>query len=106
MLLSVHERLVLINLILPKEGNFLTLEIVAAAKTAMSLTEKEIKDWEVTHPADGGIKWNDEKAVEVKFSIGDALLKIISEVLTALDNQKKLTAECMSLYKKFMLPAA
>lgn len=106
MFLSVQERLILGNLVLPKQGNFLTMELVQAFKSELSFDEEELSEFEVRETGEGVIAWNQDKAVEREFEIGDALRKITVDELQGLDDNKKLTPSHMSLFRKFMLPVA
>lgn len=103
MLLSVKERLILANIVLPREGNFLTLELVQRLKTTLSLSEAEVAEFEAESTPEG-LKWNDSKAHDVEISITDGAKTIIVEALKVLDNAKKLREDYLTLYKKFMLP--
>lgn len=102
MLLSVKERLVLANIVLPKEGNFLTLELLQNLRTALSLSEAEVAEFEAVATSEG-MKWNDSKTRDVEISITDGAKMIIVEALKALDNAKKLREDYLTLYRKFML---
>ena len=107
MKLTVLERIMLGNA-LPEEGNFLTLKIVRELREAMSFDEVEHKRLKLR--VDGGqIHWDNQAAKEAgpkDIKIGEKATDVIVECLKKLDEQKKLTQDHLSLYEKFMVPAA
>jgi len=68
-LLNLGERFALLG-ILPQEGNFATLKVVRKLRENLSLTEEEMKHFEVKQIATNGgnfqLTWNPEKATETK----------------------------------------
>lgn len=106
MKLTLPERFAALK-VLPTETNFTTLKIVRDLQDNLALTEKETKDWEVKayHGSDGQLRtsWNEEGSkAEVAIKIGEKATDIIVECLKALDKQKKLTLEHVTLYEKFI----
>ena len=103
--LNVSERFALLGL-LPSEGNFATLKVVRKLREALSLTEEEIKHFEVKQiPTSGGqtqLTWSPEKATETKdFEFGEFAEEMIKAKLKKLEEDKKLTNEHFSIYEKF-----
>lgn len=103
MLLSVRDRLMLLN-ILPPEGDFITLRIVRDLKRELSFSEQEIKDLKIVSEPNV-VRW-DEKAEaeqgEKEVEIGSKATAIIVDVLVRLDKEKKLMEGHVSLYEKFI----
>jgi len=98
--MSVLERLVALS-ILPKEGDYATLKILTNLRLSLSFTEKEIKAWGITTDAETGrTSWKED--VEAEIPIGEKATDIIVDALKKLNREKKLTAEGMSLYEKFI----
>jgi len=97
--MSVLERLVALG-ILPKEGDYATLKILTNLRLSLSFTEEEIKAWKITTSPEGRTSWKD--AVEAEIPIGEKATDIIVDALKKLDREKKLPAEAMSLYEKFI----
>lgn len=104
MLLSIQERLMLGNKILPGKGDFVTLGIVEDFKIGLSITEDEIKEFEIK-VAEDGVTWNNGKSKDVEMEVGESVRKIVVDELKRLDDSRDLTPDCMSLYRKFMLPS-
>jgi len=129
--LTVAERLVLQN-ILPKEGDYVTVKLVRKLRESLAFSEKEIADinfqnhWKcpkcgkVELSADvlkcedcgiymipaGAVTWDEEKAGKVvkDVHLGKAMLKLCETSLQRLSDEKALKDEQLSLYEKFLQP--
>ena len=104
--LNLGERFALLGL-LPSEGNFATLKVVRKLRESLSLTEEEIKHFEVKQiPTSGGqsqLTWSVEKATEEKeFEFGEFAIDMIKTELKKLEEDKKLEDKHFSLYEKFI----
>jgi len=99
MKLQVIERITLLQ-ILPKEGNYVTFKILIELKSALSVTEKEYKEFKMSEK-DGIISWGSSKEKEI--AIGEKGKQIIQEALKRLDEEKKLTEVTFKLYEKFII---
>ena len=105
MKLSVGERLVLLS-ILPPEGGLRTMRVIHDLRMILALTDKEVKEWEITDQIgpDGrpvGVKWNDEKVQEVDMDVEGVRTEIIVQALRKLDTDKKLSLQHLTLCEKF-----
>jgi len=100
MKLNLFERFMLLQ-ILPKEGNFVTLRITRDLRTALAVTEKEFKDFEITQDGEH-TKWNTKGNEEREIMIGEKATDIIVESLKQLDKDKKLTEQYFTVYEKFV----
>jgi len=100
MKLNILDRLVLLQ-ILPPEGNFVTLKIVRDLAHNLSLSEKEIADWEVRIDATE-VHWNPEANVEKEINIGPQATKIIVDALQRLNAESRLRPEHLDTYEKFI----
>ena len=101
MKLNVLERVLSLG-ILPKESNFVTLRIVSDLQKELSLTEKEIKDFEIEQVPNAGYKWNEKGKEEKEIKIGEKAADIIKETLLKLNEDKKLNQQFITLYDKFV----
>ena len=102
--LSVLERITLVNL-LPAEGNRVTYKILHDLKSDISFTPEEIKEFEMkVEMVEGKVnfQWNAAKVVVKEIEISDPAEKIIVEVLTKLEKEKKINDQNVSLYDKFI----
>ena len=100
MKLNLAERFKILQ-ILPKEGNFVTLNIVGELQKELAPSEEEFKEFEITQK-DTQITWNIKGSKEKEIKVGEKASDIISEELEKLDKENKLTAQDISIYKKFV----
>ena len=98
--LNVFERLMALS-ILPKEGSFVTLKVLRGLTSNLGLSEKELKDFEITQE-DQQVKWNEKGNEETEIEVGEKATDIVIEALKQLDKDKKLTEQYFSLYEKFV----
>ena len=129
MKLTVYERIVLQN-ILPAQGDFITLKLVRKLKEALAFSEKEIAEidfknqWkcpkcqktelasEMSRCPDcdaymqlgGQVTWDDDKAKKVVKDVfmGAKMLALCESTLKKLSDENKLTEQHFSLYSKFV----
>jgi hypothetical protein len=97
--LKVKERLVLQKL-LPKEANFLTLKLVRIAREALSFDEDEHKALNFKQD-ENGIHWDNDALVK-DIELGETVTNIVVKELKKLDEQNKLTEDHFSLFEKFV----
>lgn len=129
MKLTVSERLILQS-ILPQEGDFITLKLVRKLREALAFNEKEIAEinfryhWKCPRcpkvelasdapkcpdcdvymiPA-GQVTWDEDKAKKVVKDVfmGAKMLALCETAIKKLSDEKKLTEEHFSLYEKFI----
>lgn len=98
--LNILERLILLQ-ILPKEGNFVTLNIVRDLQSSLSPNEEEIKEFEIKQVKEQ-ITWNEKAIIPKEIKIGEKATDIIVEALEKLDKENKLNVQHMSIYEKFI----
>ena len=103
MILSVHDRLMILSL-LPKEGNFTNLKLIRKAREALSFDEAEhlaLNVREVEEGAERRMIW-DNAVPDKDISLGEVVTQIIVKELKTLDEKGKLTADHMNIYEKFI----
>lgn len=108
MLLSVFERLILLN-ILPAEGDYTTLKLVRKLRDDLSFDEAEHAALQFKE-SEGRISWrttSDEgnpvlAAQDKEIEIGAKAKAIIVGIFEKLDKEKKLKAEHLTIYEKFV----
>lgn len=101
MKLNVMERLTVLS-VLPKESDFATLKIVRVLQDTVGFDEAEWKECGIVQK-DGQTRWNPEKgSVEKEIEIGEKATDIIKDAFKELNKAKKLTAQHLSVYEKFM----
>ena len=97
MKLSVPERLHLMGL-LPKEGDFITLKAIRQSREMLSFNE-DAEEFGLKQE-DGRITW--AKDEERDIDLPPRALPVIVEALVALDKEKRLSDEHVTLYEKFV----
>ena len=110
MLLSVFERLILLN-VMPGEGDYTTLKLIRKLKEDLSFDEGEHKALQFKEEG-GRVSWrtaSDEGspvllAQDKEIEVGPKAIAVVCEVLEKLNKEKKLKAEHMSVYEKFVDP--
>jgi len=105
MKLSVTERILALQ-ILPKEGDFVTLNVMRKAQEMLSFTEAEIAKYKFKNipTEDGGQRTQWDSSIEqvIDLRLGNKAISIIGEALEKLDKEKKLEMNQISLYEKFV----
>lgn len=100
MLLTVRERLILQS-VLPQEGDFLTLKVLRNLQEALSFTEEEHKQYKFVQ-SEGMVTWDDKVEQGKEVDIGKKANDIIVLALSRLNDQKKLKMEHYDLYARFI----
>jgi hypothetical protein len=98
--LSVMDRIVLQNL-LPKEGNFANLKLLRKARESLSFTEDENKALAFRQEGDK-LFWEDGFVGTKEIVIGEVVTQLIVKELKRLDESGKLQNEHLSVFEKFM----
>ena len=102
LILSVKERLILQG-ILPSQGNIITLKIIQDVRNELSFGEEEIALLKLETTDDGRMTWDQlmEPECSKEISIGPVLFKLIQTELDKLDSESKLPIDAISLWDKF-----
>ncbi len=102
MKLGIAERINLFS-ILPEQGDFTTMKALSKARDGILLSEDEVKKYGVeVLPTETGSRTIWKKDEEVEIELGELVTAAIVEKLKQLSDQKKLTAQHISLYEKFV----
>jgi hypothetical protein len=100
MTLTVLDRLLLLNL-LPAEGDLTTLRIVRTLRESLSFTEDEHAAFHFKQ--DGAqVTWDAATETEKDIEIKPKALALIVSELQRLSAEKKLTAQTLPLYERFV----
>ena len=105
MKLSVMERVLLGGMMSTYQGTFINLKLIREGREALSFNEEEIKDLTFTQVGNQ-TTWNPGASLKyqaVEIQLGDAVTKIIKEILQKFNDEAKLTEQHFSLYEKFMV---
>ena len=102
MLLSVKERIVLLQ-VLPPQGNVTNLRIIRDLEREMGFSEDETKALGL-QSTEVGVKWDKEKEVEKDIAIGEIAAKLIHDAFLDLNKRNALSLEHLDVYDKFVVP--
>lgn len=100
MLLTVRERLILQS-VLPQEGDFLTLKVLRKLQEDLSFTEEELAKYKFVQ-SESQVTWDDKVEQGKEIKIGKKANDIIVLALSKLNEQKKLRMEHYDLYVRFV----
>jgi len=105
MKLSVLERLMALQ-VLPKEGDYVTLNVIRKAQEMLSFTEDEVAKYKFKNiPGEGGsqqTQWDNKVEQVTDIRLGNKAISIIGEELEKMDKNKKLTPQHVSIFEKFV----
>jgi hypothetical protein len=103
--LNVLERMVAPQLF-PEKGSYVDNVTMQGAVKALTITEEEIKKFEIVAEGAGQVKWHPEKgAEEVAIDLSDGAVALLKKKLKALDDSNSLEPKHVSLYEKFVVNA-
>lgn len=108
MLLEVHERMQLLNL-MPAEGGFEALKAIRRQREMLSFTLEEKNILELVNEAQPGgsfkTQWKGENAPQVvkDVPIDEYMTNFFRKKLAEMESNGKLTEQTMSLYEKFVI---
>ena len=101
MLLTLHERYAL-SMILPVQGNFLTMKRLRQLREALGTTDAEKKEFGITEK-DDRIGWAPEhNQTEREIEIGENMTDLTVKTLRKLDDDGKLSVAHVGLFEKFV----
>ncbi len=101
MLLTVIERLLTISGV-KQEGDIVFLRIRFDLIKKLALTEEEIKKYEMRIDPDGMSRWKLDVPQEVEINISDTEKSLITDFLSTMNRERKLSSKHISLYEKFV----
>ena len=103
MILEVHERLKLLDL-LPQEGHYAELKDMRKHREMFSFTEDELKRLQFRNEG-GALAWDNKGGQEVvkDIPISEFVTSTLRNTLARMEMEGKLTDETFSLYEKFVV---
>jgi len=99
--LGVKERIMLQSL-LPKEANFLTLKIVRVLREELSFSEDEHKALKMKQQGQTTL-WDDKEELLKEVEIPDTLKDSVVKSLKEMDESGKLTLDHLTLFEKLVI---
>lgn len=104
MLLSPSERISLLNILPPAEGNALFLRSVRRLRKQISFTEAEIRDWKVTSPQKGAYIWDSDVSQSVEIDMGGTVSTYVKHCLEIADKNGDLHECLIDIFDHFFPP--
>mgnify|MGYP001590341729 FL=1 len=87
--------------LLPREGDFLTLKVLRNLQGDLSFTEEELAKYNFVQ-RDGTVTWDNKAEQSKEIEMGKKANELIASALSNLNSQKKLRMEHFDLYEKFV----
>jgi hypothetical protein len=100
--LKVAERLMLMNLLAPIEGDITALRLVRSLQVNLGFNEEETATLEFNQETPGRVAWKQEADVPTEIEIGPAAKAIIATQLKKASATKSLSLQQLDLYEKFV----
>lgn len=97
--LDIMGRFALLEL-LPKEGNFMELQMGDEIRGKVNFSVDEMKRYNIKNSDNGGISWNIETQEKVKFEFRDMEMDFLRDQITKLDNEKKIRRDFLESYSE------
>jgi hypothetical protein len=101
MLLSPTERIILLAILPPAEGNAFALRAVRRLRRDIAFSNEEIRAWKVCCPSAGNFTWDASIAHPVEIEIPEAAEGHLKDSLSAANDAGKLHEGLMDVYDKF-----
>ena len=94
MKLSIKARLMIFNVICPREADILTQMTIKSIRVKVFISEEEAKCINM-RPSENGVIWNNnvEKSLDVDFTKPE--LQVLKDSVVELDRNKKVTADLL-----------
>ena len=101
---SVLERFLLLNGVLPQQGDITTIRLVRRLREALSFSEEEHKTLNIrpSGPAGEGRNWDDPDRIMKSVAFGPKMRELVVEGLKAISNAGQLTDQHLDLVDRFM----
>ncbi len=93
--LGVKDRLLVLNELLPKQGNIIDLTIAKDIRGKVAIGQAEMTKLEMKK-TDEGLKWEDKGQIKT-IGFSNAEIELLRTQVADLDKQKKITAELLDL---------
>lgn len=85
--------------VLPKQADLISIKIIEDLRSDLGFSQKEMDDSKLKSLPDGNISWDKDFEKEIK--ITNRAAEIIKENLDKLSDSKGVTAQHLSIFKKF-----
>lgn len=101
MQLNILDRLTLLNILAPVEGNVVTLRVVRDLQRELSFTDDEVRDFQIVQEG-SQVRWTAESTDAREFEFNDTARKLIRDALQKISDEGKLTLQSLDLAEKFL----
>lgn len=102
MKLSIIDRLALLS-VLPKQGDFLTLQVAKRLLDRVNFSAKEKTDFALQQTSDGRVGWDETKATNAEFEFSDDEHTMIVAELRRRNDERTLGMDHFGIYRAFVL---
>ena len=104
MILDILDRIILLTILNNSDirTNYETHELLGKLKEDLNFSEKENEEYEI-RPIGERVGWNPQKAQTKLINIHKDCFKVIADLLIDLNEEKNLSLDSVSLYKKFVI---
>jgi hypothetical protein len=100
MLLSVFERLLLLNMF-SDESDITTMKVVRQIKDKLGFTEDEVAKLNFQKQEGGGIQWQQDAVEAKEFDLSGRAMVLIPKIFKELSSKKKISMPMLLLYERF-----
>jgi hypothetical protein len=105
MLVSPEERILLLNILPPAEGNAILLRSVRRLRGDLSFSDDEIRDWHITasspQPGSSAFAWDKALAHSVEIEISPTAREYVAACLKMADSAGRLHEGLLGLFDSF-----
>ena len=101
---SVLERFLLLNGVLPQQGDITTIRLVRRLREALSFSEDEHKALKIrpSGPDGEGRSWDDQDGIMKSVEFGPKMRDLVAEGLKGISNAGQFTDQHLDLCDRFM----
>lgn len=101
MLLSISQRINLLQLLPPAEGDAFFLRSVRRLRKSLSLSDEEISKWGVLYHPDARVTWDGSKVELAEVDLSGTAAAYVSLHLEKLSDARRLPEELLEVYDSF-----
>ena len=99
MILSIEDRVVIMNDVLPEQGNILEMILVKSINKKVEFTPKEITDFNLKQNG-RNLTWNGTVNTDVEVCFEESEINLLKEQYKKFDEEKRISVRMFDLYLK------
>lgn len=101
MLLGVPQRIHLLSILPPAEGDAYFLRSVRRLRFALSFTDKETSDWNIQRKTSGAVSWDMAAARDTEVDLTGKAGEYVAQQLTVISESGRLPEDLLVVYDYF-----